>query len=42
MDPVKANTAVTASLDSLFEQMRRVAESWPIELQVLVPMAVDV
>lgn len=42
LDARQAEEAVTASLDSLFEQLRKVAAIWPDEVQVLVPLALDV
>lgn len=37
-----AKAAMEASLDSLFEQLTRIAGAWPVPVQVMVPTAVDV
>ena len=37
----EAEVAVTKSMDSLFEQLDRIAENWPSELKIVMPEAID-
>ena len=38
----EAETAVTKTMDALFGQLDVIAETWPLELKIIVPEAIDV